>query len=448
MSIRKKIWLTLLGIVGLAFFASAADFKELGIPYLKDLDVKFGLDLRGGTHLVYQADVSKIESQSIDDSLSGVRDVIERRVNALGVSEPLIQTDKTEGNYRVIVELAGVTDVNEAINMIGQTPTLDFREMGEPIDVSQIKDEQGNPIEIDPSQIPPNFVPTDLSGSHLKRSSLQFDPNTNKPLVSLEFNDDGAKLFGEITKRNVGKPLAIYLDGEQISAPTVQAEITAGEAVIEGDFDIDYARTLAQRLNAGALPVPVTLLSQQTIGASLGAESIAKSLQAALIGLVAVSLFMIIYYRLPGILAVLALMIYGLILLALVKIIPITMTLSGIAGFVLSIGMAVDANILIFERLKEELKQGKDMGLAVEEGFKHAWKSIRDSNVSTLITCFILGTLSTSIVKGFAITLGIGVLISLFSAITVTRTFLRLLIGTKIAKVRFLFSRGIPKQES
>ncbi|MFH1508935.1 MAG: protein translocase subunit SecD [bacterium] len=445
MNIRKKIWLTLIGIVVLAILAGMVNWPGEELPFFNKFKTHLGLDLQGGTHLVYQADITNVEENEIDDSLAGVRDVIENRVNAFGVAEPVIQTNKTEGNYRVIIELAGVQDVNEAINMIGQTPTLDFRELSDTqYTVEDFTDADGNQL-LTEDQLPPKFDITALTGQHLQKATLQFDQNTNQPIVGLQFDNEGKDIFAELTKKNLGKPLAIYLDGQQISVPTVQSEITSGEAIISGNFDIEEARTLARRLNAGALPVPIELISQQTVGASLGAESIDKSLYAGIIGLILVSIFMLIYYRLPGLLSVFALIIYGLILFALVKMIPITLTLAGIAGFILSVGMAVDANVLIFERMKEELKEGKTLGAAIEEGFNHAWKSIRDSNISTLITCFILFWFGTSIVKGFALTLGIGVLISMFSAITVSRTLLRVFIGTRIGNSKFLFSA--PKAE-
>ena len=283
---------------------------------------------------------------------------------------------------------------------------------------------------------------TGLTGKQLKRAQIEFDPNTQVPQISLEFNDEGAALFAALTRKNIGKPIAIFLDGEPISIPTVQQEIPNGQAVISGQFTITEAKLLAQRLNAGALPVPIELISQQTVGASLGNESMAKSLKAGLIGLVIVSLFMILYYRLPGLSAVVALIFYGLIILAVFKLIPVTLTLAGIAGFILSLGMAVDANILIFERLKEELKQEKPLTIALAESFQRAWPSIFDGNVSTLITCLILMGFTTSVVKGFAVTLSIGILISMFSAMVVNKIILKLVIKTKISKRLWLFNAG------
>ncbi|MFA5135746.1 MAG: protein translocase subunit SecD, partial [Patescibacteria group bacterium] len=282
----------------------------------------------------------------------------------------------------------------------------------------------------------------------LKSAAVEFNQNTGEPEVNLEFDSDGAKLFAEITKRNVGKQVAIYLDGTAISVPTVDQEITGGNAVISGNFTIDEAKTLARRLNAGALPVAITLISQQTIGPSLGRISIARSFFAGLIGVILVALFMIAYYRLPGLLATIALGIYTLLVLAIFKLWPITLTLAGIAGFILSIGMAVDANILIFERTREELRSGRSLKSSIDEGFKRAWLSIRDSNVSSIITALILAWFGTSIIKGFAITLAIGIIVSLFSAITITRTFFRLVSGDWLDRHRWLIGPGLSKSQS
>jgi protein-export membrane protein SecD len=270
---------------------------------------------------------------------------------------------------------------------------------------------------------------TGLSGQQLQIARVEFDPNTGAPEIALEFNQEGADLFAAITERNVGQPVAIFLDGQAISIPTVNEKIPDGKAVISGKFNITEAKLLAQRLSAGALPVPIELISQQTVGASLGQDSVAKSLKAGLIGLILIALFMIILYRWPGVLAVLALILYSVITLAVFELIPVTLTLAGIAGFILSIGMAVDANVLIFERLKEELKDGKPLDLAVKDGFDRAWTSIRDGNLSTLITCVILYWFGTSMIKGFGLTLGLGVVLSMFSAIVITKTFLRLFGG-------------------
>lgn len=414
------------------------------LPNFYKLPFKLGLDLQGGTHLVYQADLSNIEPDDYMDSMQGVRDVIERRVNLFGVAEPVVQVNKVGSHYRLIVELAGVKDVGQAIAMIGQTPSLDFREERPKSETENIlaeqrkieeKLEQGIAITSDEESLllkDPFFTPTQLTGRYLKGAQLGFDQQTYQSQVNLQFDDEGSKIFEELTRKNVGQSLAIYLDGVPISAPTVQETISGGKAQISGNFSLTEAKELVQRLNAGALPVPINLINQQTVGASLGRLSLEQSLRAALWGFLAVLLFIIFYYRLPGLLASLSLLIYVVLVLAIFKLIPVTLTLAGIAGFILSIGMAVDANVLIFERLKEELKSGKSLGGSIEEGFRRAWPAIRDGNISTIITCLILFIFATGLVKGFALTLGIGVLVSMFSAIIVTKSFLRWFIGGKL----------------
>lgn len=404
------------------------NLSKFGINYYNDLKFRLGLDLQGGTHLVYQADLSQIKSEDKTSAMSGVRDVIERRVNAYGVSEPNIQVAHGD---RLVVELAGVKDVNQAIKMIGETPLLEFKEEMTDAEKAQVKEQFKNSNISDQYLSLLYYKTTGLGGKQLDRADINYNPQTYEPEVQLQFNDEGTKLFGEITTRNVGRKVAIFLDGMPISIPTVQTAITDGKAVISGNFTSEEAKTLVQRLNAGALPVPISLLSQQTINASLGQDSVNSSVTAGIVGFILLSLFMIIYYRLPGILAVLALITYTLTSLSLFKLIPITLTLSGIAGFILSIGMAVDANILIFERTKEELRKGKTLNTAIEEGFVRAWSSIFDSNTSTLITCFILAYFGTGTIKGFAITLAIGVLLSMFSAVTVTKNLLKVVIMSK-----------------
>lgn len=442
---RTGIYLRFLAIVILAVIAGAIalpdsriNLKPIKIPFEKQYDLKLGLDLQGGTHLVYEGDMKDVPADAQADAMSSARDVIERRVNAFGVSEPLVQVS---GNNRLIVELPGVKDINEAINLIGQTPFLEFREEN-PNPPSATPDENGE-ITVNADEI---FLPTELSGKQLERASLEFDQATGAPIVSLQFNDEGRRLFGDITQRNLGKRLAIFLDGEIISAPTVQTAITDGKAVITNIGAVQDAKELVTRLNSGALPVPIKLISQQNVGATLGIDSLHKSLQAGIIGFLIVSLFMIIYYRLPGLLAVIALCVYTLISIALFKLLGITLTLAGIAGFILSIGMAVDANILIFERMKEELRKGKNLPQAVEDGFNRAWLSVRDSNTSSLITTFILGYFGTSIIRGFAITLAVGILVSMFTAITLTRTFLKLVIRFNWLGNTSLY--GVPAKET
>ncbi len=611
------------------------------LPKTKERAFRLGLDLQGGTHLVYQADVSQVKDGDEAGAVEGVRDVIERRVNVFGVSEPLVQVNKAnENEYRIIVELAGVKDVEEAIQMIGETPLLEFKEQGGERDltaeektameeynteaeakaeellgkllsngdfvklaeeyddretyekegywvdstqdskvINAIKDleigkttdlvevDQGIAIvkllekrtrknqltdeekveikarhilichnestnceseltkeeaytkikEIKAKATPENFIElaieysdepgsedvggdldwfstgdmvkpfedavfaqeigtvsfvvetefgyhiilkederrveeykiqdiyiglmtssdilnatndwqnTELTGEYLEGASVQFDQNSTMPEVTLDFDGEGSKLFEEITGRNIGKQVAIFLDGLVISAPTVNSKISGGKAVISGNFNIEEAKLLAQRLNAGALPVPINLINQKTVGASLGKVSVDNSLKAGLWGIILVIIFMVLYYRLPGVLAIISLIIYGILILAIFKLWPVTLTLAGLAGFILSIGMAVDANVLIFERFREEIKEGKEIGRAINLGFRRAWPSIRDGNISTLITCFILIQFSTSVVKGFAITLGLGVLVSMFSAIVITKNLLLLI---------------------
>lgn len=448
MNSKLKVLIILLVAAFLGFFDHPAAFNKgadfinsklklehssFKMPhFFKAPSFRLGLDLLGGTHLVYQADLSQAQGNP-QDAMSGVRDVIERRVNLFGVGEPLVQV---EGKDRLVVELAGVRDVNEAIKLIGLTPFLEFKEQRPDADTQKILAAQksGQRMNEDPF-----FQPTGLTGKYLTKSSVTFDQTTYQPQVSLELNSDGAKLFGGITKRNINKVVAIYLDGTPISTPVVQNEIPDGNAIITGKFNTQQAKELAGRLNAGALPVPINLISQQTIGASLGADSLHKSLLAGIVGLLLVGLFMILFYRLPGLISVVALLVYVAIVLAIYKLIPVTMTLAGIAGFILSLGIAVDANVLIFARMREELKAGKSLAQAVHDGFSRAWLSIRDSHVTTLLGAAALYILTTSVVKGFALTLGIGVLMSLFTATVIARTLLNIFVGQWSEKKRWLF---------
>lgn len=384
---------------------------------------KLGLDFKGGVHLIYQADVSQMNPKEIGSAMDGLRDVIERRINLFGVTEPLVQieekgilktTEKRE--QRLIVELPGVTDVNQAIKMIGETPFLEFRlENPNPPAGGEIKED---------TNINEAFLPTILTGRFLKKANMEFDQTTGQPQVSLLFNDEGATIFAQITKENIGKRLAIFLDGAPISIPVIKEEIPSGRAQITGQFTPKEAKTLVQRLNSGALPVHINLISQQSIGPTLGEKVLFRGIRAGIYGIILVVLFLILWYRLPGLISVVALAVYVVLVLAIFKLIPVTLTAAGVAGFILSVGMAVDANILIFERMKEERRGGKALNVAITEGFSRAWFSIRDSNVSSMISAVILYWMGTSMVKGFALTLGIGVLISMFSAITVSRTFL------------------------
>lgn len=389
----------------LVFFVYPAGLSSW--VYWPEKQFKLGLDLLGGAHLVYQADLHEVPGSERDDAMAGVRDVIERRVNLFGAAEPVVQVS---GQDRLIVDLPQVKDVSQAIKLIGDTPFLEFREA---VNFDQTATESLA------------FIPTGLTGRELKRARLVFDQNTNLPQVSLEYNEEGAKMLSEISKRNIGRPLAIFLDGEALSVPIVRDEITDGRAVISGQFTINEARDLARRLSAGALPVPISLISQEIIGPSLGRESLQQSLKAGLWGLTALALFMVIFYRGYGLVALFSLLFYTVSVLTIFKLLPVTLTLAGIAGFILSLGMAVDGNILIFSRILEELKNGKARAPAIEAGFERAWSSIRDSQVTTLIAAAILYIFAASLVKGFALTLAIGTIFSIFSAVYVTRLILK-----------------------
>lgn len=387
--------------------------------------IKLGLDLQGGTELVLQTKMDKINAPDRDSALESARQVIERRVNLYGVSESVVQSSKLGQDRRILVELPGIKDASAAANLVGKTAELEFREI--PPSAEDEASKSGKPLIL--------FAkPTGLTGADLKKASVTFGGSQGQsgPEVQIEFTDQGAKKFADITKRNVGRPVAIFLDNVLVSAPVVQQEIIGGNAVISGNFTTQTAKELSIQLNAGALPVPIEIIQQRTIGATLGIQSVQRSLVAGLIGITTVMLFMIFYYGIYGVLADLALIIYTLLVLAIFRtglflIPPITLTLAGIAGFILSIGMAVDANILTFERMKEEIRSGKTGKVTLEHGFARAWTSIRDSNVSSLITASILYIFGSSVVRGFALTLAIGVLVSMFSAVVITRTFMRLL---------------------
>lgn len=438
MNAKQKLGLKFILVLLLAIVAGFIAYpKTLAkIPkayeFLNKPKINLGLDLQGGIHLEYKADTSQVDSAKIADAMQAVQDVIERRVNAFGVAEPVVYTAKSGSEQRLIVELAGVKDINEAKNMISETPFLEFR-VEKQIEAEQIPQEM--PDENTPPQPQIYFVPTGLSGKNLKSASVQFkSQGLSEPEVSLKFDEEGTKLFAEITKDNVGKRVAIYLDGEIITAPTVQTEILNGEAVVTGNYTVEEAKNLVKRLNEGALPVPITLISQQSVEASLGQASLEKSLKAGMIGLALVIIFMLLYYRFLGLIASISLLIYSALMITIFKLsgytpFSITLTLPGIAGFVLSIGMAVDANILIFERTKEEVRRGRNILSAIEEGFKRAWTSIRDGNMSSIITALILMEMGTGFVKGFAVTLVIGVVISMFTAVVITRTILRFVMG-------------------
>lgn len=381
---------------------------------------KLGLDLVGGSRLVLEAQTTDTISQITPDMMASLHFAIENRVNKLGVSETVVQRS---GDKRLVVEIPDISDLNQAKAYIGETAELDFR-----------KPMVQNGLEI--------WVPTGLTGKDLTRANLSTNSQNGQWVVDLEFNGAGTKKFADLTKNMVGQQMAIFFNGELQSAPVIREAITGGRAQISGGengFVYDEAKTMVDLLNAGALPVPAKIIEENTVGPTLGADSIAKSKIAGALGLGFIMLFMVLYYRAPGMIANIALVIYGLILFALFKVIPVTLTLAGIAGFILSVGMAVDANILIFERTKEELKAGRTLFTAINSGFDRAWTSIFDSNMTTIITCAILYFCGTSIVKGFALTLALGVMVSMFSAITITKNFMHLIFGTGNLKNPALF---------
>lgn len=385
--------------------------------FSRDLNIRQGLDLQGGTEVILRAKMEGLNVVDRQDALDAAKEVISRRVDMYGVSEPVIRTLVNNEDYRISISLPGVSNPKEALDLIGQTASLDFREL--------------SPSATD-SATYADFLPTDLTGKDLKKATVQFDPQNGKPVVGLQFTEEGGNKFAEITGRNINKPLAIFLDNFPISIPSVESKIEGGSAVINGEFTVDEAKNMVITLNAGALPVPIEIIQQQNVAPSLGLDSVVKSLRAGAVGLGAVALFMILLYGWQGFIAVIGLVIYSLITLAVYKLIPITITLPGLAGFILSIGMAVDANILIFERTKEEIRKGHEWKEAMELGFGRAWDSIKDANVATLITTFILfnpldwNFLNTSgMVRGFALTLFLGVVIGLFTGIFVTRNLLR-----------------------
>lgn len=413
------------------FSSPEINFNLFGKAFKRDLEIKKGLDLAGGSQIVFQADLSGVKSDDKQSAIDAARNIIEKRVNLFGLSEPNIQTSKVKDEYRVIVELPGLSNPQEAISLIGKTAVLNFRLEEASPSAEYLKSPEG-------LKFGPFSKKTKLTGKDLKRAGVSFNQNTGSPEVTLEWNADGTKLFADITKNNVGKRLAIFLDDQVVSAPTINTPILDGSAVISGNFTLDTAKQLATQLNAGALPVPIKVIEQKTISATLGADSVSKSVRAGLIGLLCVAIFMVALYGKLGLLADLSLIIYGLFSLAMFKLIPITLTLPGIAGFILSIGMAVDSNILIFERFKEESKKNQNKTYAMEMAFGRAWDSIRDANFTTLLVCFILfnpfnwSFLNISgMVRGFALNLAIGVLTSLFTGLVVTRTFIRLFYNRK-----------------
>jgi len=452
----------LLAACAICYFVYSNAFNENArFPF------RLGLDLAGGSQLTYVADVSGIAESEIPELMSVLRDVIERRVNVFGVSEPNVQVEESsviagERMHRLIVELPGVTDIDEAISEIGKTPLLEFKLVNEEAFAAQqalegLAQQNGTSsgaqignIKIDGEEVGEPFADTGLTGRYLQSAALEFvgasGPVSNEPVVSIVFNQEGAELFEEITTTHTGESLAIFLDGEMLSAPRINEPIAGGRAIISGGFTPDQARDLAKNLNFGALPVPIELGSTQAIGGELGLHALEAGIYAGALGFIVLAAFMIAWYRLPGLVAVIALCIYLIIMLALFQLIPVVLTAAGIAGLILSVGLAVDANVLIAERIKEEIRSGKGVEASVGEGFKRAWLAIRDSNVTSLIAAAILFWFGTSLIKGFALVLGIGIVVSMLSAITISRTLLIAIPVKADSKIgKFLMSSGFSK---
>lgn len=395
----------------------------------KNVNLKYGLDLAGGSSLLFDINTSKIPSDGLSNALESLKSNIERRINLFGVSETSVQINKQQDKYRLQIDLPGVEDVNDAISLIGTTAQLSFK--GE-VEIPQEATATATIYDLFSKD-------TGINGSHLKQASVQINPNNSQPEVSLEFNEEGAKLFAQATKELVGKRIAIFIDDYPVTAPTVKEAIAEGKASISGSFDSKSAKELAVQLNAGALPLSISVIQQSQIGATLGQDSLNNGIFAGLVGLALVALFMIANYGKVGLIADIGLIIYALITLTLYRLIPVTLTFPGIVGFILSIGMAVDSNILIFERLKEETRLGKDWNMALETAFGRAWDSIKDANTCTIITGFILfnpfnwSFLSTSgMIRGFAVTLILGIFVGIFTGVFVTRNLLRVLAKQKI----------------
>jgi preprotein translocase subunit SecD len=397
--------------------APTLDLTALGIPVRRELEIKQGLDLQGGTQVVLRLDMSDVPANERSTAAASAVSVLENRVNYTGATEAVVQPALAGSEYRVLVELPGVQNTEQAVALIGQTAQLEFRELLNPADAAS------GFITME------NTKATGLNGEDLESAVVDATTNPLAPQIAITFTSEGSAKFAELTSRLMGQPLPIFLDDVLLTAPAVQNVISNGQAVINGSFTVESARQLALQLSAGALPVPIEVVEQRTIGATLGQDSVERSLIAGGIGLLLVILFMALNYGKLGWVANAALVLYTLFTIAMIKWIPITLTLAGIAGLVLSIGMAVDANILIFERLREELRRGSKMRVALEIGFNRAWPSIRDSNIATMITCLILYTFGTGTVRGFALTLGLGVMISMFTAVFVTRTFMRMMYG-------------------
>ncbi len=435
---RALVVLILGGLIGYFVYATTVNPNSTH-PF------ELGLDLAGGSHLVYDADVSNIAPRDVPDLMSQLRDVIETRIRekAYGAAEPIVQVETSsfvseEEHYRLVVELPGVTDIEQAIAEIGRTPLLEFKLIDEEALAAQEALDQFETnatsgaaisnVNVNGSTTSEPYITTGLTGRYLDHAQLVFGQGSsglaNEPTVQVEFNDEGATLFEEITREHTGERLAIFLDGERVSAPVINETIPGGRAVISGDFTPEEARELVNNLKLGALPIPIELQHTQTIGASLGSEVLGKGIFAGSVGLALVMLFMLVWYRIPGLVACVSLLIYIASMLALFKLVPVTLTAAGLAGFILSIGMAVDANVLVFERMKEEYRAGAGSRAAARTGFARAWSAIRDGNVTSMLSAIILYWFGTSIVQGFALVFGLGVLISMISAIAVTRTLL------------------------
>jgi len=416
-------------IFGKTFYRPDFSFNLGGTQFKKDLNLKYGLDLAGGVSLAYDIDTSKTTKDNLATAIESLKSNIERRVNLFGISEATVQISKdNSGNYRLNVDLPGIEDVDSASKLIGQTAQLSFR--GEDTKVTEATS----------SATFTDAFPYDtgINGSHLVKASVEINPNNSQPEVAIEFNAEGTKLFDKATTQYLNKKIAIFLDNIAITYPTVQSVIPDGKAVINGGFDTKTAKALAAQLNAGALPLSINLIHQTKVGASLGADSINKGVFAGIVGLIIVCLFMIGNYGYLGFIADIGLIIYGLITLSLYRLIPVTLTFPGIVGFILSVGMAVDSNILIFERMREEIRAGKPFNIAMELGFGKAWDSIKDANACTVITGLILfnplswNFLNTSgMVRGFAVTLLLGIVVGIFTGVVVTRNLLRVLAKKK-----------------
>ncbi|MFA5228292.1 MAG: protein translocase subunit SecD [Candidatus Paceibacterota bacterium] len=465
MSTKKTIFylfsvLVLSIVVGLFCYPKAyndlVDKYNLSFLHFPETEFRLGLDLKGGVHLQYEADLSQVDEKEKDNVMEGLKDVIERRVNIFGVTEPVIQI---YGSDRIAVDLPGMESIENAIAWIGETPLLEFAEERSAEDIEKINQKrqelQGLTFEkmqeVEDWQVAfENFYQkTELTGRYLDKAQLSFNETTYAPVIELQFDAEGTKLFEEITERNIGKTIAIYLDGESIIemedgsvyAPRVEEKIGGGKAIITGQTDINVAKLIVQRLNQGSLPVPLgEPIVQKKVGPTLGEISLNNAVLAGIYGLIAIIIFLILIYKIPGLLASISLIIYCMILLALIKLIPVTLTLAGIGGIVLSVGMAVDANILIFSRMREELKQNKDTLLSAENGFNRAWPSIRDGNFTTLIVAFILYFLGTSFIKAFAFALILGIIISIFSAMVISRLFIQVAAKSRLGKIKWLWS--------